>query len=170
MSMNIPQKAEDRARNVSDTASNEPLIIAPENEQKSLVISDETVSFYDALKESTGIALFAVVGTFFHPFYSIINNIVLGHAEDETLLAGLGLGALTVGILGLSLGVCFAFGAGTFMSQEFGAKNFRDIHVYLNRSIFLNICVFIILYIPSLFISQFYEAIGQSPEIAAYGA
>lgn len=32
MSMNIPQKAEDRARNVSDTASNEPLIIAPENE------------------------------------------------------------------------------------------------------------------------------------------
>ena len=81
-----------------------------------MVISNETIPFCDALKESSGIAFFAVLGTFFHPFYSIINNIVLGHAEDEALLAGLGLGALTVGILGLSLGVCFAFGAGTFMA------------------------------------------------------
>ena len=59
---------------------------------------------------------FIVIGTFFHPIYSITNNIVLGHMEDETPLAGLGLGALTIGITALSIGICFAFGVGTFMS------------------------------------------------------
>ena len=52
-------------------------------------------------------ALLVVIGTFFHPMYSITNNIVLGHNADETPLAGLGLGALTIGVTGLSIGICF---------------------------------------------------------------
>jgi Na+-driven multidrug efflux pump len=59
--------------------------------------------------------------------YSIVNNIVLGHFEEETTLAGLGLGSLTIGITALSLGICFAFGASTFMTQEFGRKNMRGL-------------------------------------------
>ena len=125
-----------------------------------LVISDEVVPFGQALSESSKMAVFIVLGTLFHPFYSITNNIVLGHSEDETPLAGLGLGALTLGITGLSIGICFAFGAGTFMSQEYGRNNFRAIQVYMYRSIFLNTCVFFILFIPSLFIGPFYKAIG----------
>ena len=125
-----------------------------------LEISDEVIPFGQALKDSSNLAVFIVLGTLFHPMYSITNNIVLGHSGDETPLAGLGLGALTLGITGLSLGICFAFGAGTFMSQEFGRKNFRAIQVYMNRSIFLNTIVFFILFIPSLFIDQIYEAIG----------
>ena len=115
-------------------------------------------------------AFFFVIGTFFHPVYSIVNNICLGHSGDETLLAGLGLGALTIGITGLSIGICFAFGVGTFMAQEFGRNNLRLLEVYINRSIFLNTCVFIILLIPTLFIEQIYEAIGQEPGIAKLGA
>ena len=57
-----------------------------------------------------------MLGTMFYPMYSMVNNIVLGHSEDPVLLAGLGLGALTVGITGLSLGINFAFGAATFLS------------------------------------------------------
>ena len=72
--------------------------------------------FCDALVSSSKMAGFIVIGTFFHPIYSITNNIVLGHMEDETPLAGLGLGALTIGITALSIGICFAFGVGTFMS------------------------------------------------------
>ena len=110
--------------------------------------------------DSSKIAGPAILGTLFHPVYSIVNNIVLGHGGDETPLAGLGLGSLTLGITGLSIGICFAFGAGTFMSQEFGRKNFRMLHVYMNRSLFLNVCMFILLFIPTLFIQQIYEAIG----------
>jgi len=102
--------------------------------------------------------------------YSIVNNIVLGHGGDETPLAGLGLGALTIGITALSIGICFAFGSGTFMSQEFGRKNYRGLNVYLNRALFLNTIVFFILLIPTLFVDQIYVAIGQDPEVAAYGA
>ena len=115
-------------------------------------ISEESVPFCEALVSSTKIAGVVVIGTFFHPFYSITNNIVLGHMADETPLAGLGLGALTVGITALSIGICFAFGVGTFMSQEFGRKNFRAIQVYRNRSLFLNTIMFIILFIPTIFI------------------
>ena len=87
-----------------------------ENNEIDVVISDETVPFCDAVKSSSKMAFFIVLGNFFHPVYSIVNNIVLGHSGDETLLAGLGLGALTIGIAGLSIGICFAFGVGTFMS------------------------------------------------------
>ena len=68
-----------------------------------LEISDEVIPFGQALKDSSNLAVFIVLGTLFHPMYSITNNIVLGHSGDETPLAGLGLGALTLGITGLSL-------------------------------------------------------------------
>ena len=162
--MSSKEKA-DTAQTVKD--SQEPLI---GQEEEEVVLSDETISFGTALKESSKLAILQVMGTMFHPIYSIVNNVVLGHANDPVLLAGLGLGALTVGITGLSLGICFAFGAGTFMSQEFGAENHRNIQVYLYRSIFLNTCAWLILFIPSLFIDSFYRAIGQDEDIAAYGA
>ena len=105
--MSSKEKA-DTAQTVKD--SQEPLIGQQEEE---VVLSDETISFSTALKESSKLAILQVMGTMFHPIYSIVNNVVLGHANDPVLLAGLGLGALTVGITGLSLGICFAFGAGT---------------------------------------------------------
>ena len=87
-----------------------------EERKQTKEISEETVPFCDALVSSTKMASFIVIGTFFHPMYSITNNIVCGHMDDATPLAGLGLGALTIGITALSLGICFAFGVGTFMS------------------------------------------------------
>ena len=90
--------------------------MAEEEPLKKKEISYDTLPFGEALLKSTKLAVFVVIGTFFHPVYSIVNNIVLGHNVDETPLAGLGLGALTIGITGLSCGICFAFGVGTFMS------------------------------------------------------
>ena len=151
----------------SDTENQSPLL---NKEIRDEAEKNMDISLKQATIDSSKIAGPAILGSLFHPIYSIVNNIVLGHGDDETPLAGLGLGSLTVGITGLSLGICFAFGVGTFMSQEFGRKNFRNLHVYRNRALFLNTCVFIILFIPTLFINQIYEAIGQDPEVAAYGA
>ena len=36
--------------------------------------------------------------------------------------------------------------------------------------IFLASCLFVILFIPTIFIDQIYDAIGQDPEVAKYGA
>jgi len=84
---------------------------ADEENEVDVVISEETEPFWEALKRSSKIAAPVVIGTLWHPVYSIVNNVVLGHGDDATPLAGLGLGALTVGITGLSIGICFAFGA-----------------------------------------------------------
>ena len=52
----------------------------------------------------------------FHPMYHIINTVLLGHLDDSTYLAGLGLGALTIGIGFLSISVSFAGAIDTLVS------------------------------------------------------
>ena len=90
-------------------------------------ISEITISFCEAVTSSSKVAFYAVLGFLFYPAYHIVNNIVLGHSENATFLAGLGLGSLTVGITGLSMGVYFSYGVQTFMAQEFGRNNLRGI-------------------------------------------
>ena len=102
-------------KDIKEKAS-ESLLKESNTPSEANTISYETMPFCDALKESTKMAVLIVIGSFFHPVYSITNNIVLGHNADETPLAGLGLGALTIGVTGLSIGICFAFGVGTFMA------------------------------------------------------
>ena len=97
--------------NISADDQKQPLV-QQEQVADDAEISNVTVSFKEAVVTSSKMAFFFVIGTFFHPIYSIVNNIVLGHSGNETLLAGLGLGALTIGITGLSIGICFAFGVG----------------------------------------------------------
>ena len=108
-------------------------------------------------------AALCVIGAFFYPIQMIVNNILLGHSKtnDETPLAGLGLGSLTFGLIGSSVATSFAYGVETFMSQEFGRGNLRQIQVYRNRSLFINTVLFLVLLVPTLFIEQIYEAIGQ---------
>ena len=52
-----------------------------ENEN-GVMVNNQTISFTEALKQSTRIAVFSVAAMLFHPMYSIVNNIVLGHFED----------------------------------------------------------------------------------------
>ena len=61
-----------------------------------------------------------VIGALFHPIYSIVNSLVLGHQDSPEQLAGLGLGSLTVGLIGLSIVQSFSAGAGTFITQSYG--------------------------------------------------
>ena len=75
-----------------------------------LEMGENTVSFCEAVFSSSKVAFYAVLGFLFYPAYHIVNNIVLGHSENATMLAGLGLGSLTVGITGLSIGVYFSYG------------------------------------------------------------
>ena len=85
-------------------------------------------------------------------------------------LAGLGLGSLTIGVLGLSIAQTFASGVGTFISQSYGQGDLRVCAVYRNRMQFLSALLFLVLLIPTLFIERIYTALGQDPAIAAYGA
>ena len=71
------------------------------------------------------ISRWQILTTLFHPIYSVVNTIVLGHEENEKMLAGLGLGSLTIGMLALTIGATFNGGVGTFISNAYGYKEFR---------------------------------------------
>lgn len=73
-----------------------------------------------------------ILGMLFHPAYLIINAATCGRISD-TALAGFGLGSLTLGILLISIGVCFQSSVMTKISQAYGAKDRRMCRVYLYR-------------------------------------
>jgi len=88
--------------------------------------------------------------------------------NDATILAGLGLGSLTAGILLLSTGVCFSMVMRTLIAQAHGAGDVRFCRVLLNRQYFLNSLVYLVLIIPVFFLNDIYSAIGQDEHVAAY--
>ena len=84
------------------------------------------------------------------------------------MLAGLGLGALTMGICALSIGTNFNGAAATFISHAYGQKEYRQCQVFRNKAIFLITVVYYIMLVPLLSIRPIYRAIGQDDEIAEY--
>ena len=113
-------------------------------------------------------ARWMILNALLHPTYTIINAIVLGHQENEKMLAGLGLGSLTIGICALSIGSNCNSAVGTFISNAHGQNEPRQCQVYRNKAIFTVSVLYLILLIPLLFINRIYEAMGQDAEMAAY--
>ena len=116
------------------------------------------------------LGIMPIIGALFHPMYQLVNVAFIGQMNDKTMLAGLGLGSLTTGIMLLATGICFSFVTGVLVAQAHGAGDARFVKVLLNRQYFLNSCVYLVIIIPILFISQIFEAIGQDPEVAKYAA
>lgn len=100
-----------------------------------------------------------MVGMVFHPVYIIINVATCGRIGD-TELAGFGLGSLTLGIMLISIGVCFSMAVSTLVAQANGAKDRRMCRVYLNRQLYLNTLLYFLACLPLLFIRSIYSLIG----------
>lgn len=73
-----------------------------------------------------------IIGVLFHPMYTIVNAASCGRIGSDEL-AGFGLGSLTLGILAISIGCCFAMTVGTLIAISHGAGDKRMCRVYLNR-------------------------------------
>jgi Na+-driven multidrug efflux pump len=99
--------------------SKEPLVtITPDGAKP----EEKQITFVESLKTVIGLTVNPIIGSFAHPLYLIINASTLGHSGDYKQLAGFGLGSLTLGMGVISIGSGFAMGAGTLISQAFGAK------------------------------------------------
>jgi len=64
---------------VGDKEESTTPLITNEN---GVIASNQTISLTEALKQSTKLAVASVSSMLFHPMYSIVNNIVLGHYEN----------------------------------------------------------------------------------------
>ena len=119
----------------------------------------------EAYKLSIRMAVFPILGSLFHPVYTVVNAASLGKEDSPEPLAGLGLGSLTMGICVLSIGACFGGGFSTFASQAFGSGDLRLAAVYRNRQFFLNTVLYLIICVPISQIDKIWLAIGQKPEV-----
>jgi hypothetical protein len=79
------------------------------------VPAEQLPGLLDSLKKMFALAIWPIIGYLFHPAYLIINT-----ANCDRLgplyLAGFGLGSLTLGIMCISIGVCFSMSVGTLVS------------------------------------------------------
>lgn len=130
------------------------------DEEKKVDDLDATIGNKEALCNVWNLGKWIMLNAIFHPIYTVVNAMVLGHQENEKMLAGLGLGSLTMGIGALSIGSSFLGATGTFISHAYGQKEYRQCQVYKNRSIFLVTVLYLILLIPLLNIRSIYTAIG----------
>ena len=97
-----------------------------------------------------------IIGALFHPMYQLVNVAFIGRMNDATMLAGLGLGSLTTGILLLATGICFSFVTGVLVAQAHGAGDIKYIRILLNRQYFLNTLVYLVIIIPVIFIDKIF--------------
>ncbi|CDW78027.1 na+-driven multidrug efflux pump [Stylonychia lemnae] len=126
----------------------------------------ENLETWHVLKKISQLSIFPIIGMIFHPAYSIFNAIVLGQNEDGRILASLGLGSLTLGIVLLSIGSSFNSCLDTLISQAFGQKDHRLCILYLNRQFYLSTMVFLPLAIIVYQCETFYVYLGQDPFVA----
>lgn len=70
---------------------------------------------FDGLKNLVGQAIWPIAGYLFHPTYLIVNATTCDRLGQK-YLAGFGLGSLTMGIMVVSVGVCYSFGMGTLIA------------------------------------------------------
>jgi Na+-driven multidrug efflux pump len=157
-------------------------MVSTEKDQKQTLLGAKDVPNTDLpeLEMSTTIknifkfAWWPIVGSLFHPVYTIVNAGTIGriYPEDQaaTYMAALGLGSLTTGIMILSICCCFGMVVSSFAGPAFGDKKYDLCKRYLYRQYILNTISFAICIIPVFWIESIYIAIGQDPEIAAIAA
>ena len=97
-----------------------------------------------------------------------MNVAVCNHIGDESVLAGLGLGALTAGILVENPSQGFAYAVAKCVAQSYGHADLRACRIYRNQYLFLSGCVMLTLCIPLIFIPTLLTLIGQDQKLVDF--
>lgn len=107
------------------------------------------------------------------PMFLIIGGIVSGNMTDdavhsEMLLAGFGLGELSVAILSLSILHAFNRNIKSKLEEHFYDGDKEGIQRIIYQQIWLDTLIFLISCIPFLFIDSIYGMLNQNVQIATY--
>ena len=95
-----------------------------------------------------------------------VNMAFLGHLGDPNLIAGIGLGASYLNLVGLTLIHGILMAMDTLVSQAKGAGNLELCGVYLNRSRFVLTMLFIPMVFLSFYVEKILVAIGMNPSVS----
>lgn len=135
---------------------------------KDPLVTKERTSLGDTLRLVVKLTNNPVLASFIHPVYQIVNAAVLGHSQNASELAGLGLGSLTLGLCIISITSTFVSGEATLVAQAYGDKKYELCLIYRHKQVYLMTILYLVLSIPLVFVEKIYELIGQDPATAKF--
>ena len=80
------------------------------------IITENDLTLGPALKKISSLATFPIIGMLCHPLHHLINVSLMGRDPNPKYLAGLGLGAMLIGIALLSVSLSFVGALDTLAS------------------------------------------------------
>lgn len=98
----------------------------------------------------------------------IMNLAFIGHLGRPELVAGVGMGNMTLNLCALSLIYGFNSALDTLVSQAAGANNIQLSGIYLNQGRFLVVCLFLPILAVLLNTRSLLIYLGQNDQIATY--
>ena len=103
----------------------------------------------------------------FYPACSVTNLLICSYFSKQEPLyqASFGLGNLAIGIFFESIGISFASSVETLASQAHGAKQTKLKQLILRRAYLLNMIIYVIILLPTLFIKPIFVQIGQETNL-----
>ena len=142
---------EDRKENIAN-----PLLPASEEHDP-----EKTMENRVAVKIVLRAAALPCLAGFFWPVETLTNTIYLGHQPDSVnMLAGFGLGTLSLNFVMLAFSNAFSEAGGTFMAQSNGQEDYNMCAIYRNRQVVINLCLFVVLSVPLYFARPIFTAMG----------
>lgn len=114
------------------------------------------------------LAIPAILNNVVRMLMEVINLSMIGHLNNPAMVAGVGMGNMTINMLGLSIIVGFNSALDTLISQSAGAGKLELCGVFRNRGMFF-VCLLLIPITCILLHSyDILVAIGQHPEVAIH--
>jgi Na+-driven multidrug efflux pump len=92
----------------------------------------------------------------------------LGHLGDQNLVAGIGLGAAYVNIMGMTIIYGFNMAMDTLISQSAGAGNVELCGVYLNRGRFVMSILFVPFFVSCFFVETILIKFGMNTQVSVF--
>lgn len=86
----------------------------------------------EAMRDLAKFSVMPILGACLMPFFSILNTGVCGYLGDPNILAGYGLGSLTIAVFATSTLVQLS-SMQTLIGQTNGSKDYRLARIYLHR-------------------------------------
>ena len=114
------------------------------------------------------LAVPAILNNIVRMLMEVINLSMIGHLNNPAMVAGVGMGNMTINMLGLSLIMGFNSALDTLISQGAGANRLELCGVFRNRGMFFVCLLFIPIFIVLRNSYFILVTIGQHKDVAKY--
>ena len=99
-----------------------------------------------------------------------LNLYFISFANDETLIASIGVGTTWIEATCYTLIASVNCGLNTLISQAYGAKDFDLVAKYFQRGLLINVSVILVIYTISSLSGEFFNLVGYNKDLSAMTA